>query len=40
MVKTTKEIHLLYEMKNVGERDISQDKWYSEEEFNELKDLL
>lgn len=34
-MKTTEQIHALYEMNNHGERDISQDKWYSEEEINQ-----
>lgn len=36
-MKTTKEIHQLYEMNNEAERNISLDKWYSEEEYNVLK---
>jgi len=35
-MKTTEEIHQLYEMNNEAERNISLDKWYSEEELKGL----
>jgi len=37
-MKTTKEIHLLYEMNNESEKDISNDKWFSEEEIKKAID--
>jgi len=35
-MKTTEQIHTLFEMNNYSERDISQDIWYSEEEIKSV----